>query len=141
AAMMTDVSEDVAALSFQPVRAAAPIGPKTVTVFLDASPSGEKRAARAAVLAQRWGAHLVGVHMVFAGVRLHPSMLYARGLVAIERAIDHRQQLDADAEAAAAVLRERFRALCARLDISGEFRPIGRGRPAEEAICNSLHSD
>jgi hypothetical protein len=37
------------------------VEPKTITVFLDASPSGEKRAAHAAAFAQRWDAHLVGV--------------------------------------------------------------------------------
>jgi hypothetical protein len=37
------------------------LGPKTITVFLDASPSGRKRVVHAAALAQRWGAHLVGV--------------------------------------------------------------------------------
>ena len=44
--------------------------PKTLTVFLDASPSGKHRAVHAAALAQRWDAHLIGVHVVFAGVRL-----------------------------------------------------------------------
>ena len=38
-----------------------PINPKTITVFLDSSPSGQRRAAQAASFAQRWGAHLVGV--------------------------------------------------------------------------------
>ena len=57
--------------------AAMPINPKTITVFLDASPSGKKRASHAAAMAQRWGAHLVGVHVVFDGVTLHHSDSYA----------------------------------------------------------------
>ena len=48
--------------------------PQTITVFLDASPSGERRARHAVALAQRWGAHVVGVHVVFAGVTLPLSM-------------------------------------------------------------------
>jgi hypothetical protein len=44
--------------------------PKMLTVFLDASPSGKHRAVHAAALAHRWDAHLIGVHVVFAGVRL-----------------------------------------------------------------------
>jgi hypothetical protein len=46
--------------------------PKTVTVFLDAGPSGNKRAAHAVALARRWDAHLVGVHVVFTSEALHP---------------------------------------------------------------------
>ncbi len=53
------------------------INPKTITVFLDSSPSGQQRAAHAAALAQRWDAHLVGAYVVYAGVILHPSMSYA----------------------------------------------------------------
>ena len=75
------------------------LDPKTVAVFLDASPSGKKRAAHAAVLAHRWGAHLIGVHVVFAGVTWPPSMDYVRGDEAIEQVVAYRDQLDAEAEA------------------------------------------
>jgi nucleotide-binding universal stress UspA family protein len=118
-----------------------PIDPKTVTVFLDASPSGKRRAAHAAALAQRWGAHLVGVHVVFAGVSFHPSLCYARGHVAIEQVIIDVGELDVVAEATSVLLGNHFRALCARLNVPGEFRPIRRGSAAEEAILSSLHSD
>jgi hypothetical protein len=98
------------------------IDPKTITVFLDASPSGRNRAAHAAALAQRSEAHLVGVHVVFTGVTLHPSMSYARGHKAIDQVITHQRQLDAAAEAAAALVRRNFLSLCARLNVPGEFR-------------------
>ena len=119
---------------------------KTITVFLDATASGRKRALRAAALAQRWGAHLVGVHVTFAGVTLPPSMSYARGREAVKQLIAYKHQLDASAEAAGANLGAQFQAMCARLDVSGEFRPIGRGwsaedLSAEDAVANSLHSD
>jgi hypothetical protein len=41
--------------------------PKTITVFLDVSPSGRSRASHAVAFAKRWSSHLVGVH-VLAGV-------------------------------------------------------------------------
>jgi len=117
------------------------IDPKTIAVFLDASPSGKKRASHAAAMAQRWGARLVGVHVASAGVTPHPSTSFVRGGEAIRRAIACEEQRGADADAAAALVGAHFRALCGRSNLPGEFRPIGRGKTAEEAILNSLHSD
>ncbi len=116
------------------------IDPKTVTVFLDASPSGQKRAAYAATLAQRWSATLVGVHVIYAGVALPPALTYARGS-GITSVAEFERQLDADAEAAAILVGEHFRALCATRNVPGEFRPIGRGKTAESAMRSSLASD
>ena len=118
-----------------------PIEPRTITVFLDASPSGAKRAAHAVALAQRWGAHLIGVHVVFAGVTPHPSMCYVRGESAIRQVIVDECDLEAVAEAASVLLGRRFRALCAGASVPGEFRAIRRGRTEEEAVLNSLQSD
>ena len=118
-----------------------PIEPRTVTVFLDASASGTKRAAHAVALAQRWGAHLTGVHVVFAGVTSHPSICYVRGDSAIQQVIVDECDLEAVAEAASILLGRRFRALCAGASVAGEFRAIRRGRTAEEAVMSSLQSD
>ena len=118
-----------------------PIEPRTITVFLDASPSGAKRAAHAVALAHRWGAHLIGVHVVFAGVTPHPSMCYVRGESAIRQVIVDECDLEAVAEAASVLLGRRFRALCAGASVPGEFRAIRRGRTEEEAVLNSLQSD
>jgi nucleotide-binding universal stress UspA family protein len=118
-----------------------PIEPRTITVFLDASPSGARRAAHAVALAQRWGAHLIGVHVVFAGVTPHPSMCYVRGESAIRQVIVDECDLEAVAEAASVLLGRRFRALCAGASVPGEFRAIRRGRTEEEAVLNSLQSD
>jgi len=120
---------------------AMPTDLKSITVFLDASPSGSRRAAHAAALAQRSSAHLVGVHVVFAGVTLPPSMSYACGHEAIASVIAYERRLDAAAESATNLVGKRFRALCASLGVPGEFRPIGRGEVAAEAILNALHSD
>jgi nucleotide-binding universal stress UspA family protein len=118
-----------------------PIDPKTITVFLDASPSGERRAARAAVFAQRWGAHLVGVYVMFKGVMPHPSLAYARSEKAIAGVVAHERRIEETCEGACAEVGEYFRALCARLNIPGDYRPIQRERTAEAAVSNSLHSD
>ena len=117
------------------------INPKTITVFLDASPSGERRAARAAAFAQRWDAHLVGVYVVFKGVTYHPSITYARHEKAIAGVVAHERRVEYACECTTAEVGEHFKALCARLNLSSEFRPIERGRTAETAIINSLHSD
>jgi hypothetical protein len=117
------------------------LDPQTITVFLDASPSGERRARHAVALAQRWGSHVVGVQVVFAGVTLPLSMDFAVGHKAIHSVVAYAQRLDADAEASAAMLAEHFRSLCVRFNVDGEFRPIGRRKTAAEAILGSLHSD
>jgi hypothetical protein len=44
-------------------------------------------------------------------------------------------------ECTASEVGEHFKALCMRLNVPGEFRCIERGRAAEKAIINSLHSD
>jgi nucleotide-binding universal stress UspA family protein len=118
-----------------------PISPKTITVFLDSSSSGAKRAAKAAALARRWDAHLVGVYVVFKGVTSHPSMAYARSEKAIAGVIAHERRVEDACECTTSEVGEYFQSLCDRLDISGEFRPIKRGKTAEAAIVNSLHSD
>ncbi|HEY0256698.1 MAG TPA: universal stress protein [Candidatus Methylacidiphilales bacterium] len=125
----------------RPGGAALCLDPKTITVFLDASPSGQKRAEHAVALAKRWDAYLVGVHIVFAGVTLPPSLCYARGHAGIAHAIAFERHLDAVAEAAATQVGDHFRSLCATRNVRGEFRPIGRAKTAEEAVINALQSD
>jgi nucleotide-binding universal stress UspA family protein len=116
--------------------------PKTLTVFLDASPSGKHRAIHAAALAQRWDAHVVGVHVVFAGVRLDPpSESWAIGERAFQAVIAHEKRLRADAEAVAAQVSDHFQALCTRWNVTGELRRTDDHRPAQESILNALHSD
>jgi nucleotide-binding universal stress UspA family protein len=116
--------------------------PKTVTVFLDASPSGKHRAVHAVALGQRWDAHVIGVHVVFAGVRFHPpSESWAIGERAFQAVIAHEKRLRADAEAVAAEVSEHFQGLCARSNVAGELRGIDSDQPAREVTINALHSD
>lgn len=118
-----------------------PIDPKTITVFIDASPSGDRRAAQAGALARRWGAHLVGVYVKFKGAMSHPSLAYARSEKAIAGVIAHEQRVSDACECTTTEVEDYFRALCTRLSISGEFRPIHRDKTEATAIINSLHSD
>ncbi len=117
------------------------LSPKTITVFLDASPSSKMRATHAAYLAQRWSAYLVGVDVLFAGVQLPPSMSYVRGDEAFEHVAAYKRQLDAEAEAAADQVREHFLGLCTGQNVLGEFRRIGRENSVEEAIHIAFNSD
>jgi nucleotide-binding universal stress UspA family protein len=114
---------------------------QTIAVFLDASPSGQKRAAHAATLAKRWGANIVGVQVVAEPEPLPGYMHNARGRDAARQVIDCERRLAADAQAAAQVVGERFRALCARMEVRGEFRSIGPRQANQLAILNAFQSD
>ena len=115
--------------------------PKTITVFIDPSASGERRTAQAAALARRWGAHLVGAYVKFKGVTPHRSLAYARSGKAIAGVIAHEQRVADACECASTEVGDHFRALCARFNVSGEFLPIHQDKTEEAAIINSLHSD
>jgi hypothetical protein len=110
-----------------------PLHPKTVTVFLDGGPSRKTRAAHAVALAQRWDAHLVGVHVVFSSEALRPWDCYAVGEKAIKQVLAHRERVHADDEAVASQVGEEFSGLCSRANVGFEFRRITWGRPVEES--------
>jgi nucleotide-binding universal stress UspA family protein len=118
-----------------------PLHPKTVTVFLDAGPCANKRAAHAVALAQRWDAHLVGVYVVFTSETLHRWDTYAIGERAIKQVIALEKKVRADDEEVAFQVGEQFVDLCSRSGVSCEFRGISWRQPAEDAILNALHSD
>lgn len=115
--------------------------PKTITVFLDASPSGDRRAAHAVALAKRWNAHLVGVHVVYKGTTPHPSMAFARSEKGMAGVVAHERRIDEACECAMSEVGDKFEALCARLQVAAEFRPIKRDKTTDAAIISSLHSD
>ena len=117
------------------------VDPKTIAVFLDASPSGTRRAEHAAAFAKRWNAHLVGVHVVYKGTAPHPSLAYARSEKAIAGVLAHERRIDEACEGAMTELGDRFSSLCAAADVSAEFRPINRDKTTEAAIISALHSD
>ena len=60
-------------------------GWKSIAVFLDDSPKGEKIGKCAAALAHRCRAHLIGIHGMSCNPAEHPSDSFARGKEAIDR--------------------------------------------------------
>src|SRR5258708_18496806 len=116
------------------------LDPKTIAVFLDASPSGQRRAEHAAALAIRWDADVVGVQVI-ANPELPGYMRNARGRGAVVQLIDYERRLEAEAKVAALLQGERFQALCAPLQAHCEFRMIGPGEANQEAILNAFQSD
>ncbi len=111
---------------------------KNISVFLDDTPQSGKIGDYAATLAQRFGAHLIGIHGIAGIPGEYAADAFARGRKAIDSIIARRQA--AEEEQALAVGR-RFAALPAQYDISTEFRVIWSGRGDEEALLNSLHCD
>src|SRR5258708_9439481 len=76
------------------------LDPKTIAVFLDASPSGQRRAEHAAALAMRWDAVVVGVQAI-ANPELPGYMHNARSHEAVVQVIDYKPRLDAEAKVSA----------------------------------------
>ncbi|HWF75695.1 MAG TPA: universal stress protein [Caulobacteraceae bacterium] len=118
-----------------------PIHPKTITVFLDPSPSSVRRVAHAIEFAKRWNAHLVGVHVVYKGAVLHPSAAFARSEKAMAQVVAHERRMDEACEGARDELGDWFLQQCATAGLSAEFRPITRDKTVDAAIISSLHSD
>jgi nucleotide-binding universal stress UspA family protein len=133
------ITPDVAPISATEAR--EPLHPKTITVFLDAGQSGKLRARHAVALAQRWDAHLVGVHVVYTTEALHPWDSFAVGETAIKEVITREDKAHAHDEAVASRMELQFRDLCSSWNTGCEFRLIGWERPGEEAVLSALHSD
>jgi nucleotide-binding universal stress UspA family protein len=114
---------------------------KTIAVFVDATPEGSRRAGHAAELAHRWGAHLVGLHVLCPDHAEHPSFAFARGEKAIRSVILDRRADEDVAEAVGVLVGRRFAALCHTRDVDAEFRVICQDRADDDAILSSLHSD
>src|ERR1700687_4571981 len=111
---------------------------KTIGLFVDATPEGEKRIDYAATLAHQCGAHLAGIHVVSAVRPEYRSDYYVIGEKAIRALLAERKAAD---EAATSNVRRRFEAISAKRDLSAEFRVIRRGGPDEDLALSSLHSD
>ncbi|WP_024921741.1 MULTISPECIES: universal stress protein [unclassified Afipia] len=111
---------------------------KSIGVFVDATPEGEKRIDYAAALARQCGAHLAGIYVASAVRPEHRSDYYVVGEKAIRSSRAWQKAAD---EIAATLVRRRFEAISAKSDLSAEFRVIRRGGPDEDLILGSLHSD
>src|SRR5271165_5559599 len=65
---------------------------KSIAVFLDDTPQGEKIGDHAADLAQRCGAHLIGIHAISGHPGETAASSFARGKLAID-AVIHEQRV------------------------------------------------
>ncbi len=111
---------------------------KSIAVFVEPTPSGEARTGYAARLAQRHGAHLIGIFMapaLFAGSTAE-SFVMGRGAVReviFQHKVKERETIE---------LAERsLSAICGREEISFEFRCLSQDDCSDNVALNSLHTD
>lgn len=116
----------------------APTNWRHISVFLDDTPQSGKVGTEAAILAHRFGAHLIGIHSIAGTPGEYAADCFALGKKAIDNIILRRRAAEEDQ---AMAVGRRFAALSAKYDISTEFRVIWSGRAEEEALVNSLHCD
>jgi hypothetical protein len=96
-------------------------GWKSIAVFLDDTPKGEKIGKRATALAYRCGAHLIGIHGMSCNPAEHPSDSFACGKKAIHSVF---VRLQAAEEQKALAVDRLFTALSLNQGVSAEFRMI-----------------
>jgi nucleotide-binding universal stress UspA family protein len=111
---------------------------KSIAVFIDDTPEGERIGDYAASLARRFDAHLIGIHIISGYPGEHPSDSFARGEVAVDDVITRK---DAAEQEMSVALGRRFAAVSRKEEISAEFRVIWSWGDDAEAVINSLHSD
>lgn len=111
---------------------------KNISVFLDDTPQGEKVADHAAALAQRFQAHLIGIHNIDGIPGELPTDSFVRGEQAMDDVIARYRAAE---KAQATAVACRFATLSRKYDIRAEFRVIRWGHGEEEALINSLHCD
>jgi nucleotide-binding universal stress UspA family protein len=111
---------------------------KSIVVFLDDTPKGEKIGKGAAALAYRCGAHLIGIHGMSCNPAEHPSDSFARGKEAIDRVF---ARLRLAEEQKALAVGRLFAALSQKQGVSAEFRMMRSPRADDDAVLNSLHCD
>lgn len=110
---------------------------RDIAVFLDATPEGEHIGRRAAAIAQRHNAHLVGVYGV-SHENAHPTETYARGTAAIRDVLTRQRLADEQKIIAAA---RHFGELAREYGIGSEFRIVWRDDLRDESMLRALHCD
>jgi hypothetical protein len=63
---------------------------KSIAVFIDDTPEGERIGDYAAGLARHFDAHLIGIHVISGYPGEHPSDSFARGGVALDGVMSHK---------------------------------------------------
>jgi nucleotide-binding universal stress UspA family protein len=113
-------------------------GWKSIAVFLDDTPKGEKIGKCAAALAYRCGAHLIGIHGMSCNPAEHPPDSFACGKKAIDEVF---ARLRAAEEQKSLAVDRLFTALSLKQGVSAEFRMIRSYRADDDTVLNSLHCD
>ncbi|MGA9088745.1 MAG: universal stress protein [Bradyrhizobium sp.] len=111
---------------------------KSIAVFVDATPGGEARTAYAAGMASRHGAHLIGIFAVPSSCDGSPAESFVQGRQAVRQVIANHRSREAAAIDAA---KRSFSAICARNDVSFEFRFLHEDDFNDGTALNSLHAD
>jgi nucleotide-binding universal stress UspA family protein len=111
---------------------------KSIAVFIDDTPDGERIGDYAAGLARHFNAHLIGIHVISGYPGEHAADSFARGKAAIDQLIT---QKDAAEQEMSIAVGRRFAAVSRKQEISAEFRVIWSWGDDAEAVINSLHSD
>lgn len=108
---------------------------KNIAVFLDETPASDKLGEYAAMLAQKNGAHLIGIYGL-ARTEV-PAASFARG-EAIRASMEHQARNDEQKVLAAG---RHLGAMARKFDISMEFRVVWSDRAQDDIFFHSLHSD
>jgi hypothetical protein len=104
---------------------------KSIAVFLDDTPKGERIGKCAAALAYRCGAHLIGIHGMSCNPAEHPSDSFACGKEAIHSVF---ARLQAAEEQKALAVDCLFTALSLKQGVSAGFRMIRSYRADDRLI-------
>lgn len=110
---------------------------KDIAVFLDASPAGEKVGRQAAGIAQRHGAHLIGIYGISRQRVATGGGMYVRG-GALQEVIERRRDSDEEQVLAAGHF---LAAISREHGIDSEFRVVWKYDDDEQAPLRSLHCD
>jgi nucleotide-binding universal stress UspA family protein len=111
---------------------------KSIAVFIEPTPPGEARIAYAARLAQRHGAHLIGIFMVPSLVAGSAAESFVMGRGAVREVIAQHRAREVETTELA---KQSLSAICAREGISFEFRFLSQDDFSDNVALNSLHTD
>lgn len=111
---------------------------RDIGVFLDGSPVGERIAARAAEIARRHSAHLIGVYGAVHPRTTDPADAYARGSAAISRTLERHQRASEEKILSAG---RAFAEVIRTTGVSSEYRVAWRDGVDDDTALRTLHCD
>lgn len=111
---------------------------RSIAVFFEPTPSGEARAAYAARLAHRHGAHLIGLYMAPSLFNGSAAESFVQGRQAVREVIAMHKAMEAEAIEHA---KRSLSAVCSSEGIGFEFRSLSQHDLSDNIALNSLHAD